>query len=205
MKRQFGLFKCSKNHNRLLHEEMKVNGNNVNKNRTDVKGEETPNCDDTKAINVEHGNVNAIVDEACNKETLFKFLPIRLRGSKGSVEVVAFIDECSKISLLEEDIAIQIGLKGLASNLCLGWIGGKTTNEMSQKVDMEICGTGKNSMYFSMKNVRTTGNLKLPPQSLHSENFRNKYPVLNKIRMEDFFINAQVVDRVTTYKTCSTI
>lgn len=110
------------------------------------------------------GSVNTITENSFNKNTLFKFLPVELRGPKGSLKVIAFIDEGSKISLIEEEVTRRIGLQGQTSNLCLGWIGGRTTNETSKKVNMEIGGTSER-VYYQMKNVYTTTNLKLPPEA----------------------------------------
>ena len=45
-------------------------------------------------------SVNTIVDNSLNRETLFKYLPVELKGRKGSLRVLAFIDEGSKITLL---------------------------------------------------------------------------------------------------------
>lgn len=192
-KRQCGLSKCFKYHNRLLHENNKVDNyeNKNNKGKTAVNNNDVLVREDTRSINVENENsvVNAIVDNSFNTETLFKYLPVKLRGPKGSIEILAFMDDGSKISLLEEEVANKIGLKGLTNHLRLGWIGGKTTNEVSKKVDFEIRGSEKNKEYFNMRKVFTTKNLELPPQSLNLESFRKQFPVLNKMRIEDY-INA---------------
>lgn len=113
-------------------------------------------------------------------------MPVKLNGPKGSVRIMAFIDEGSKISLLEDEVARHLGLTGVSSNLCLGWIGGRTTNESSRKVNMEICGIGNHGNCFDLRNVWTTENLHLPPQTLHLENFKNKFPILEQLKVENY-------------------
>lgn len=75
---------------------------------------------------------------------------------------------------------MQIGLRGLIKRLVPRVDWRKTMNEVSRKVHLEIC---ENSMSFDMRNLWTTGNLKLPVQNLHSNNFKNKFLILNKIKV----------------------
>ncbi|XP_073842387.1 uncharacterized protein isoform X2 [Musca autumnalis] len=125
---------CQKYHNRLLHEAGK-NNNNIIGNNNMGNGEKRASVGDSENAT---SSVTTIVDEYTNKKTLFKYLPVRLRGPKGYINIIAFIDDGSKISLQEEKVAKQIGLCGPYGNLSLGWIGGKKSSEMSMRIDVEI-------------------------------------------------------------------
>ncbi|XP_067613437.1 uncharacterized protein [Eurosta solidaginis] len=131
-------------------------------------------------------NVATIFENEFNKKTLFKFLPVIMKGPEGCRKVIAFIDEGSKISLIEEQIAKSVGLKGPADLLSLRWIGGKTTSEVSQRLNIEISSANISTNTFEMRNVRTTKKLELPSQTLDLENFRNKFDCLKNLPVEDY-------------------
>lgn len=156
-RRQCGLMKCTKYHNRLLHKNINF-FENKNNNRNAVKcqndgdgtlgmaaddsdgtlGMVAKNSDGTlkkidESDNKDNTLVTTIIGSSLSKKTLFKFVPMQLRGPSGFVNVIAFVDDGSKISLFEEDVAKQIGLQGPKSNLSLGWIGGKTSNIYHRK------------------------------------------------------------------------
>ena len=47
-----------------------------------------------------------------NSSQLFEVIPIKLHGPRGSIEIFAMFDDGSSISILDESIAKQLGLKG---------------------------------------------------------------------------------------------
>uniref|UniRef100_W8AYL5 Pro-Pol polyprotein n=1 Tax=Ceratitis capitata TaxID=7213 RepID=W8AYL5_CERCA len=99
---------------------------------------------------------------------------------------MAFIDDGSKISLIEESVVKAVGLKGPQDLLSLRWIGGKTTSELSQHIDLEVTGVGENIPYYQIRNVRTTKKLELPAQTLNFESFKLKYKISNDISVDDY-------------------
>lgn len=184
-RRQCGLSKCMRYHNRLLHEDGNSNRNENVADRRRISDD--GNVTTTATNGADSTAVTTIVDNSLSRRTLFKFLPVQLKGPKGCVNVIAFIDDGSKISLLEEKVAEQIGLQGPSSNLSLGWIGGKTSKEISKKINLEIYNMGEGKCGFPMRNVRTTGNLRLPPQTLQFSKFKERFPVLEDIVVDDYF------------------
>ncbi|XP_036340234.1 uncharacterized protein LOC118749538 [Rhagoletis pomonella] len=52
---------------------------------------------------------------------LFKMLPINIYGPNGKYEILAMFDEGSAITILEEDIARKIGVRGQSHPLTLQW------------------------------------------------------------------------------------
>lgn len=50
---------------------------------------------------------------------LFKILPVALHGPNGSATVYALLDEGSSVSLIEENVATSLGLKGHKSSITL--------------------------------------------------------------------------------------
>lgn len=187
-RRQCGLSKCTKHLNRLLHaDKSSENSHNVKcQESTSASGGDISTITLTNQIS-DNPSVTTIVDDTPKKGTLYKFLPVLLRGPKGCAKVIAFIDDGSNISLLEDTVANKIGLHGPLSNLSLGWIGGKKSNEMSKTLNMEISGIHNQENSFSVRNVRTISYLKLPSQTLHFEKFKEKFSsLLDKVIVDDY-------------------
>ncbi|XP_055923385.1 uncharacterized protein LOC129953880 [Eupeodes corollae] len=101
---------------------------------------------------------------------LFKILPVTLYGPTGKIDTYVMFDEGSAISLMEEDTAVRLGLKGQHEPLKLQWYGQKVTTEESRKVSLEIEGLEENQR-FNIKNVRTIKNLNLPVQSFKKSDY----------------------------------
>ncbi|XP_036346973.1 uncharacterized protein LOC118756307, partial [Rhagoletis pomonella] len=103
----------------------------------------------------------------CRQESevsLFKILPVILSGPHGSVNVYAMFDEGSSVSLLEEEVATRLGLRGRVKPLTLQWYGDSQTTENSRPVSCDVRGVNGNN--YSLKDVHTIKSLNLPRQSL---------------------------------------
>ncbi|XP_023159108.1 uncharacterized protein LOC111591729 [Ceratitis capitata] len=180
-RRECGLNSCKRIHNRLLHETLSVKeegGNSKPISSTDT--------DFRKQLVDKTSSVHTIFEGKSSKKTLFKFLPIEIKGPRGKCKVMAFIDDGSKISLIEESVVKAVGLKGPQDLLSLRWIGGKTTSELSQHIDLEVTGVGENIPYYQIRNVRTTKKLELPAQTLNFDSFKLKYKISNDISVDDY-------------------
>ncbi|XP_067634861.1 uncharacterized protein [Eurosta solidaginis] len=102
------------------------------------------------------------------QSTLFKILPITLSGPNGSISVYAMFDEGSSITLLEENVANTLGLRGQTIPLTLQWYGESQVKENSRKVSVTIKGSYAE---YNIKNVHTVRSLNLPIQSFEKEKF----------------------------------
>ncbi|XP_036342000.1 uncharacterized protein LOC118751298 [Rhagoletis pomonella] len=154
---------CKRMHHKLLHQDRHL---------------PSPPADNERILNC-HRDVEA---------SLFKFLPVILIGPRGSASVYAMFDEGSSVSLLEEEVAAQLGLRGRAMPLTLQWYGDSQTTETSRSVSCEIRGVNGHNT-FSVKNLCAIKGLNLPRQSfdqskyrhlaaLHVESYKNVKPVL---------------------------
>ncbi|XP_062557227.1 uncharacterized protein LOC134222098 [Armigeres subalbatus] len=61
--------------------------------------------------------------QAKSSAVLFRYLPVVLSGPKGSIQTYAFLDEGSHLSLIDQELADQLKLKGSTIPLCLRWTG----------------------------------------------------------------------------------
>lgn len=101
---------------------------------------------------------------------LFRIVPVRLYGPNSCVETLAFLDEGSSVTLLDQEIANQLNLEGPMEDLCLRWTGDVfRTEENSRRVTLSISGRPPNSRQYKLSGVRTVQKLDLPVQSLKDD------------------------------------
>lgn len=118
--------------------------------------------------------------------TLFKILPVVLYNKGKSITTFAFLDDGSDLTLLEDSIAEELGLKGEVMPLCLQWTGNVTRKEVtSQQVRLNISGVNGESNY-TISDVRTVSSLDLPRQNLPYDDLSIKYPYLRGIPVSSF-------------------
>ncbi|XP_055605994.1 uncharacterized protein LOC129754139 [Uranotaenia lowii] len=104
-----------------------------------------------------------------NSATIFRVIPVTLHGPSGSVETYAFLDEGSDLTLIENDIVEQLGLKGSLHPLCLRWTANTIrTEKKSRIVNLEISDVGLKKR-FTIVNARTVNCLNLPTQNFNAE------------------------------------
>lgn len=117
---------------------------------------------------------------------LFRIVPITLYGERKSVDTFAFLDEGSSLTLLEQDLADQLELNGIAERLCLKWTADTVrTEEGSCRVVFDISEKG-NSKRYRISNARTVHSLNLPVQSLSTEMISQAYPHLKNIPAKQY-------------------
>ncbi|XP_075157911.1 uncharacterized protein LOC142231178 [Haematobia irritans] len=155
-KRVCGLNGCQRFHNRLLHE-----------------GKTQPTSS-TQMLNCRQPQIQ--------QSKLFKVLPVKLHGPSGSLNAYAMFDEGSSISLIKEDTAKSLGLKGKYTDLILQWYGDKVVTEKSFLVNCQIEGTQRQSDKFSLKNLHTVKELNLPTQSFS----KSQHPKFSTLPIEDY-------------------
>ncbi|XP_036345819.1 uncharacterized protein LOC118755071 [Rhagoletis pomonella] len=182
-RRECGIMFCRKFHHRLLHNsngntDEQFNAVKVGNGAEECKAETCKSAVATISTKEQNRNVET--------RTLLKFLPVRLTGPNGSLNVVAFIDDGAMVSLMEEGVADFLGLKGRTEKLSLKWIGDQTSSELSRQVNVEIVGTYRDAQRFNMKGVRTTKKLCLPLQTLCFEEFTCCYDVLKDFQIENY-------------------
>ncbi|XP_055604514.1 uncharacterized protein LOC129752769 [Uranotaenia lowii] len=106
--------------------------------------------------------------------SLFRIIPITVYGNGKSIDTVAFIDEGSSLTLIEESLVNELNIKGTPQALCLQWTGNMSRIEKdSEIVDLVI--SGINQQKTNMKETRTVKRLSLPTQTLDYEYLANKY------------------------------
>ncbi|XP_017472746.1 PREDICTED: uncharacterized protein LOC108363754 [Rhagoletis zephyria] len=117
---------------------------------------------------------------------LFRIVPIRLYSKNKVMDIYAFLDEGSSVTLIEKNIFDQLGIKGEHGPLCLRWTGNTTrVEENSERASIEISSMTSNQKY-TLKNARTVHNLDLPVQSIDIADMQTKYPHLNGLPIKSY-------------------
>lgn len=156
---------CSYNHNQLLHSnDEKKSFKSNDKSKYNVKEKTEPHFHTT----------------SYDTDVLFKITAVKLFADNGkSVEVLAFIDEGSSVTLMNDSVRKRLGVEGTPAPLCLSWTGDITRKENdSRRLTLEIQGIGPNCRRFPLPDVRTVEDLDLPAQSLSMSALRQRYPHL---------------------------
>ncbi|XP_055584688.1 uncharacterized protein LOC129737550 [Uranotaenia lowii] len=87
-----------------------------------------------------------------NISSLFRILPVKLFGELGCVETFAFLDEGSDLTLVENELASNLGVKGDLQPLCLKWTGDTSRLETeSQRISLQISGANPDKRYSNAK------------------------------------------------------
>ncbi|XP_036320424.1 uncharacterized protein LOC118734934, partial [Rhagoletis pomonella] len=162
-KKACGIDSCGRMHNTLLHSAAPT--------AIATKSDTSSPQDNAHVLNTNFDN---------NSTCLFKVLPVILSGPKSSITVYAMMDEGSSVTLLEEEIANTLGVRGCIAPLTLQWYNDKQTTEKSRVVNLEI--RGINSASYHLKNVRTVEHLDLPTQSF----CKNTYAHLSQSHVVDY-------------------
>ena len=159
-----GINNCQMRHHSLLHNPSKDN------NLTTTASTSTCN-----------------IHKATSERVLFKVIPVVLYGKTSSISTFAFLDDGSSVTMVEEEVADELGLSGSPDPLCLKWTGDTVRVEQnSRRVSMEISASAVNSKKYQLQNVRTVKSLSLPVQSVDRTELEKQYEYLRGLPLESY-------------------
>ncbi|XP_055612169.1 uncharacterized protein LOC129758643 [Uranotaenia lowii] len=160
---------CRVRHHTLLHSSTATD-NNVSQS-----------TDSASTTYVSHHNVHILTSAS-----LFRYLPVVIRGGEKEIKTVAFLDDGSSSSLLDAKIAEAIGLEGVSDSFFLSWTSNISREEKnSKRVAIELRSINA-KQGFKLGNVRTVNELKLPRQSLDYDEMQKHYPHLRGLPVESY-------------------
>ncbi|XP_061496453.1 uncharacterized protein LOC133390956 [Anopheles gambiae] len=100
-----------------------------------------------------------------SSKALFRIVPVTVYGPAATVTTFAFLDEGSSMTLVDDDLAEQLGVEGKVEPLCIRWTGNTTRVEAgSRRVNLKVGPVGSTKR-FAIHSVRTVPGLNLPRQS----------------------------------------
>ncbi|XP_038116955.1 uncharacterized protein LOC119769128 [Culex quinquefasciatus] len=167
---------CQQQHHALLHSKQKSGG--TESKRAEQKREKNePKVSGANAITNHH---------YAGKTALFRIIPVELHGNNRTVSAFAFLDDGSSRTMVDEEIAKELGVEGEVLPLCLQWTANvKRTESESQRIALEISG-GEDEARFALNDVRTVKKLDLPRQSLRYTELAKTFPHLQGLPVKDY-------------------
>lgn len=168
---------CTRKHHELLH-----NGNRSKEDSESTTDESQQ--DPQEGISSRH---ECNTHRSGSNTSIFRYIPVTLYGKNGCVHTFAFLDEGSKLTLMDQDLADELELDGVKEPLCLQWTGGtERYEEISYKTTASIAGTHKGAKKFYLDEIRTVKELQLPCQSLDAENIKKNHSYLQNLPIESY-------------------
>ncbi|XP_058811098.1 uncharacterized protein LOC131675993 [Topomyia yanbarensis] len=117
---------------------------------------------------------------------LFRIIPVTIYGKSGTLDIFAFLDEGSSLTLLDEDVAAKHGIHGSVQPLCLHWTENTSRLEKnSRSLSFEISGVAQGRRY-KIEDARTVNNLNLPNQNFHKEEAAKRFEHLKQIPLQSY-------------------
>lgn len=112
-------------------------------------------------------------------------VPVTLFAGKMSVNTLAFLDEGSSSTLVDEAIAKRLRLQGEPEPLTVTWTGGiKRFENTSRRIKLMMSAKGCNRQ-FTLEDVRTVSELMLPKQCVRFSEISERYPHLSDLPVAD--------------------
>ncbi|XP_065193035.1 uncharacterized protein LOC135824232 [Sycon ciliatum] len=100
-------------------------------------------------------------------------LPDNVRNGDTAADTYALLDEGSTVSLIESELAEELGLAGPTRPLRLSWTDGKQHQESSSKVVTFSVAGRQRQESFTLTNVHTHAKFNLPTQSINPQRLKN--------------------------------
>ncbi|XP_059218365.1 uncharacterized protein LOC131994991 isoform X1 [Stomoxys calcitrans] len=185
-KRKCGINNCPKLHHRLLHNtQPHINTTtSLSTQQTSTSSMETRN----ESQNIpEAPQADARICHATNEANniLFQILPVKLYGTTKTLTTYAFVDDGANVSMLDENLSRELGLRGKPEILQLQWLNDHQISRKTEKINLTVSGVGHCEEKFTISNVYISPELSLPIQSCHISHFL-KSRGLEKIPAKDY-------------------
>ncbi|XP_036346141.1 uncharacterized protein LOC118755409, partial [Rhagoletis pomonella] len=169
VKRRCGINNFARLHNRLLH---------PNETRHNGQSNLQQSAETTVASLIDRRNCHA---DTKNDGVLFQIIPVKLYHDNKEVSIYAMVDDGADATMLDWNIAHELGLKGCKDSLQLQWLNGVSSHESTEIVQLTISGTEAESQRYLMSKVFLSKKLALPIQSSLKETTLQKYSHLNGV------------------------
>ncbi|XP_053663516.1 uncharacterized protein LOC128712653 [Anopheles marshallii] len=127
-----------------------------------------------------HRNTHSLNSHISNDtKSLFRYVPVVVRGQKTEITTFAFIDEGSSATFVDRRLIDELGIEGTLNPLCLKWTDDTLRNESdSREVQLRISGVHQGALVYDLRKAHTLQDLMLPVQTLPIEKLVKLYPHL---------------------------
>ncbi|XP_017487272.1 PREDICTED: uncharacterized protein LOC108375640, partial [Rhagoletis zephyria] len=190
---------CKRFHHKLLHEiEKTIDGSSNQSLPPRDRNRRVSIADPRKTISTQTQPASRIQSQGdtgvavlscsanvADSKLLFRILPVVLYGNQKRVETYALFDEGSSITMLDNALIEELGLRGRTERLNLQWFGGRATQEPAVVVDLLVSGANMQKRH-KLRRVYGVSNLQLPSQSLSKADLRCHEKHLNKLAVQPY-------------------
>ncbi|XP_055590943.1 uncharacterized protein LOC129743023 [Uranotaenia lowii] len=175
--RNCGVNGCSCKHHPLLHKQLNP--------------ESAPMQPNSESTPIQTGDNAQREERSCNTHlsgssaVLFRYVPVVVHGNGIVIQCYAFLDDGSSLTLMDQDLADELNLKGELRPLGLKWTGGTyRTEDNSQIVSLDV--SGLKGKRYHLEDVRTVEELQLPSQTLDVTQLQRDNPYLRGIPVDSY-------------------
>lgn len=124
--------------------------------------------------------------EDAKRSVIFRMVPVTLHAGSKRYETLAFLDEGSSSTLIDEEVINRLKIKGEPEPLIVTWTGNINRCEnTSRKVGIMLSAQGSNEKII-LEGVRTVSELMLPRQDLRFSEVSKQYPHLAGLPVKDY-------------------
>ncbi|XP_055632345.1 uncharacterized protein LOC129772855 [Toxorhynchites rutilus septentrionalis] len=157
---------CRQHHHPLVHRERSSGSSNHH-----------PALAPTNGINCAHVNTSVSI--------IFRIVPVTLFNGTRSLNTLAYLDEGSSLTLIEQSLIRDLRASGISQPLKLRWTGNIVRQEPnSECVSLEISGLDKGQR-FDLKEAHTVERLCLPKQKINLREIIRQHHHLNGVDTAD--------------------
>lgn len=166
---------CGRSHNRLLHEDVYVNLGDPNERPRVQQHRELSSSSDSDSVSGHQ------LSHREGDETLYKIIPVRLHGpNQKIVSTFALLDDGSAITLMNEEVAKELGLTGTRKTLTLQWTASIVREEDALLTSVGISAE-KGGRRYDLDNVYCVQDLDLPSQTVNPIELGERYSHLRRV------------------------
>jgi hypothetical protein len=194
-----GVKGCLRRHNRLLHVDYDILNQQQNPQQVTPHqhAQQQPSQDkeqqqqqpgqaqqQANAAALSHARVENDELSGCEK-LLAPILPVKLHGFSGrTADSFIQIDSATYATLMDRNLADELGLPGKETNISLKWTSGETKQRKAWLCSLEI--SGQSGKRYKVDNVYAVDNLELPKQSQNSQALAEEYPHLKGLKIPSY-------------------
>lgn len=116
-----------------------------------------------------------------NRSVIFRMVPVTISVGDLSVNTLAFLDEGSSVTLIEDIVANQLQVKGVPEPLTVTWTGNmKRHEDGSRRVNVLLAARGSNEKLL-LQGAHTVSGLVLPKQNVNLKEVKRRFPHLRDL------------------------
>ncbi|XP_053698802.1 uncharacterized protein LOC128745752 [Sabethes cyaneus] len=121
-----------------------------------------------------------------NRSVVFRMVPVTLHCGNRKLDILAFLDEGSSVTLVEDSVVNTLKVNGVVEPLIVTWTGNtKRYENGSRRVDLMVSARGS-AEKFVLREARTVGDLVLPKQEMQFREIATRYPHLQGLPVQDY-------------------